>query len=240
MLIKGEFIPQDLDEAEKCLNEINHIETPQIYVLTGKICKKRNKFKEALQYFEQGLKVNDNECIYKYAKMLFLGEGIRKNTKEAIKYLNISKSYEKSEHFLKSLNILNQIKGFSGLNPDTQYIIISNMIKYDQNNMFDAIRIPPKKTDQLFSNKSLKSSSFHKCLSKFQNIFIDLEYPSKSFNKISDLLIKIKNIEKIKIQIGICFSSFPIANDSDCFSPDFSFYKIDKTIIIIPKDAFEF
>ena len=45
------------------------------------------KYQEALNYYQQGLKNKNKECMYMYAKMLFLGEG-KKDTYCACEYFN--------------------------------------------------------------------------------------------------------------------------------------------------------
>ena len=68
---------------------------------------------------------------YKYCKMLFIGEGTKKNVKESIKNLNKLKKegHKRSEYFLASFNTLNNNKKFHKLQQETQLIFIVNNIK---------------------------------------------------------------------------------------------------------------
>lgn len=156
-----------------------------------------NKLSKAYKYFKQGAKAGEKESMFIYAKIHFIGEVTKKNDKKAMKYFIKSKDqgYQKSDYFLRAFNIMNDIKGFSNLAIETQLffiLYIFNIYKNNQNSsIFKEIYIQPEKTDQFFFNKSLKSPDFYKCLSKFQNVFIEIEYPSKSFKLISDLLRKI-------------------------------------------------
>ncbi|KAK8852791.1 hypothetical protein M9Y10_017781 [Tritrichomonas musculus] len=84
-LIKGRYIPQNLVEAEKILNEINQEPNIPINFLYGKLYKKMDKYSLALEHFKKGSKEGDKECLYEYGKMLFLGEGIKKNDFKATK-----------------------------------------------------------------------------------------------------------------------------------------------------------
>ena len=112
--------------------------------------------------------------------------------------------------------------------PSSAKYIFNNLIR-DENQENNEIRIKHYQTDQLFFNKSLKSPDFYNCLIIFKNIYIDIEYPSKLFMPISNLLIKIKNKNSLNIQIGIVFTSLPVSADSNCFSTFFSScFRIDK------------
>ena len=91
-LIKGKIIHQDFTKANEYLSKIHRYDKEVILLLKGLISHKMNKFKKSIQYFEKGTKIGSKECIYQYAKMLFLGEGIKKNTKQAIKYFELSKN----------------------------------------------------------------------------------------------------------------------------------------------------
>lgn len=54
------------------------------FVLQGKISKKENKDTEAKQFFEKGMKINNPESMYEYAKIMFLGQGAKKDDKQGI------------------------------------------------------------------------------------------------------------------------------------------------------------
>lgn len=74
-----------------------------------------------MKYFEEGSKLGDGESSYQYSKMLFLGEGVKKNEQEAIKYMSQSKDlgYEKSGRFLLFFQLLRNIKEFTVLPIET-------------------------------------------------------------------------------------------------------------------------
>ena len=86
LLINGKIIPQDFDQAEIYLDKIKEANDPRVFVLLGKICRKKKKFKKALKYFKEGMKIGNLECGYYYAKMAFLGEGSKKFNKKAISF----------------------------------------------------------------------------------------------------------------------------------------------------------
>ncbi|KAK8847297.1 hypothetical protein M9Y10_019884 [Tritrichomonas musculus] len=140
MLIKGNIIKKDLEKAKKIIHSISKTKDNQIFVLNGKIAKKEKNFKEARYHFLNGLKNKDDESIYKYAKMLFLGEGGKKNEKEAFKYFNElnSRGYSKSGIFINIYSKLCKVKGFKRLATESQYIFIKN-------NDLNKITVNPKK-----------------------------------------------------------------------------------------------
>ena len=59
--------------------------------------------------------------MYQYGKMLFIGEGIKKDQKEAKKYFELSKEkgFKKGEYFILSLERLHDIKEFNELPAET-------------------------------------------------------------------------------------------------------------------------
>lgn len=69
--------------------------------------------------------------MYEYGKMLFLGECVKKNEKEAYGYFFISKSkgHKKSEDFLNVYQLMKKIKEFDRLNDNTKYFFITKTIK---------------------------------------------------------------------------------------------------------------
>ena len=176
LLIKGKIIPEDLSKAEEYLSKLNATNDKRKYLLLGLMSYKKNKFTEAVKWFQEGSKLGDSKFMYKYGIMLFIGEGTKLNTKEAIKSLINSKDqgYDKSGHFLTSLNALNKNKSFSKLRSESQLIFVKNNIKNVQNSQtknvvktesqFNQIVLQPKKTEKLFFNKTLKSSIFRDCL----------------------------------------------------------------------------
>lgn len=93
MLIKGNVIKQNFDLANKIIIQLLlRTNDSRIYALQGRISKKEKKFKEAIKYFERGVKEGNIECMYKYAMMLFLGEGTQRNEKKIISiFANVKK-----------------------------------------------------------------------------------------------------------------------------------------------------
>lgn len=117
-----------------------------------------NQYAKESKYFKQGIEASNIECMYNYAKMLFLGRGCIKNDKKAIKYFNQSKDlgFKKSEFFFKGFEAMKKINDFSKLPTDTQWVLISNIIKNGRYYNFQGVFIQSQKTQLLFFNKSLK------------------------------------------------------------------------------------
>ena len=216
MILKGKLIEFDLQEAKRLLKKVQECNDPRLPFLFGKILLKEDQFKNALDIFKQGASGKNSECMYEYAKMLFLGKGTKRDVKESIKYFNISKeqNFKKSELFLLAYQELSKIKKFDKLPADTQLIFISNSIKkIDETQkskigyIFDQIEIKYIKTEMLFFNKSLNNSNFHKVLKNYKDITIDIQYPSESFESIISLVTKIQNKIIKHIKISIIFSS---------------------------------
>ena len=81
-------------------------------------------------------------------------------------------------------------------------------------------------------------TGFYQCLQKYKKILIEIEYPSKSFDSIIDLVKKIRNKYVNYLNIIICISSFPDHISKSCFSDDISCYKIGPNINEIPDKTF--
>lgn len=79
----------------------------KVFRLLGKASRKLQHYKEALQYFHEGLHDNDNESIYMYGKMLYLGEGISRDEKGAEEYFKIIRQngYNKQFKFLQKIKV---------------------------------------------------------------------------------------------------------------------------------------
>lgn len=246
-MIKGKIIPSDLQKAAQYLSKIGSVSDYRVLVLKGKICIKENKFSEATKYFEKGVKEGNGECMYQYAKMLFLGNGITKNMKEAFKYFIQSKDngYEKSNIFLDKYSVLSTITGFTEFPAETQLFLVSNSIKnynknIDKNHVsdLDQIFIKVQKTEMLYYNKSLKSKSFISFLKKYKNISIEMDYPSKSFTSLYNLISKIKSKEITNLIFIIVFKSFPVYIFNKYISKNVSYCTIHHLYSSIPDRAF--
>ena len=106
LYIKGKYYPQDLEKAKLLITKISSTNDFRLHLLEGLISYKENKYTEAIKHFQNGTKAGDIESIYHYGKMLFLGEGTKKNIKEAIKIFNMSKSISiQNQNYKKKTNI---------------------------------------------------------------------------------------------------------------------------------------
>lgn len=120
-LIKGGLIPQDLQYANDQIFHITKNQDTRLLLLKGIINRKMNRYSEAAYYLSEGIHMGDSECMYQYGKMLFIGEGIKKDQKEAKKYFELSKEkgFKKGEYFILSLERLHDIKEFNELPAET-------------------------------------------------------------------------------------------------------------------------
>ncbi|KAK8892970.1 hypothetical protein M9Y10_030224 [Tritrichomonas musculus] len=248
-LIKGKIIKKDVNKAIEYLNKMDSSNKRVYFLIKGQILRKMDKYKQAFKYFKEGTLIDSNECTYQYGKMHFLGEGTKQNIDEAIILFNrsIAEGNDKSKYFMRAYAALCQIRGFSGLSSEAQMIFIKNSMKNMINNpneqlesMFNRIILHPQKIEKLFYDKSLKSSYFLKCLGKYKNISIEIDYSmSNSFNAIKELVLKIKK-KKIKyMEIGLVFSILPPSALPSFFDDEFSYYKIDESICDIPPESFK-
>lgn len=130
MLVKGDVIPQDLYKANEYLSKIDPAKDSNIIFLKGQISRKSERYTEAAKYYE-GSKANNIHCLYKYGKMLFLGQGIKRNAKEALIYINKSKDqgFKKSEIFLIAFNELNKIVDFQNCQLKHSYLSLRITLK---------------------------------------------------------------------------------------------------------------
>ena len=213
MLIKGDIIPKDIDKAKKYLQKFFKENNGRIFHLYAKIVYNEKNFSEAKKYFEKSAKLGNVESMYRIAKMLFKGEGVKMNKIEALKYFDMSNriGYEKSKKFLYVNDQLNKIDSFEKLHGETQEFFISQIIKSSTFNLEEKniklkdIYIPSDKTQMMFFNNSFKSQHFVDFLRKYESISIELQYTSRSFDSQLNLIFKIKteNIRKINVIVFI-------------------------------------
>ena len=245
-LIKGKIIQQDLHKAKRILRENQQIDEKNKIVLKALIYKANKKYSKAVKYFEKGIKLNDLESMYEYGKLLFIGQGIKKNDNKAFEYFNLSskKGFQKSSNLLTLFKYMKQFKEFQRLKPIVQLFFVKRCIpnifdkqsinQKQMQDVFENIIISSNKTEMLFYSRALKSADFHTLLSKFKSILIEMHYQSQSFKKILDLTtkIKIKKVKQMKIMIVL-------SNLSDKISKEINFLKVsqvivDSTITVIP------
>ena len=248
MLIKGDVMSQDLDQARRYISTLDASKELRVYLLNGLISLEEEKHSEAARYFKEGADKGCVECMYKYAKMLFLGERIKRNINEAVKYFKASskQGYEKSNHFLSQLAIFNTIKEFAKLKADTQFFFIKNNVKVLMNSStkhlenveFSILKFKPDKTEKLFVNKDIKSADFIKILGKYNDAFIEIDYTSDQFNAMLELVLKLQAKKVKNLKIGIVFSSFDKKMTKSCFSKEISYHVIDPSVESIPSSAF--
>ena len=241
ILIKGELVLQDLEKADEYLQNIKKDIGGLYYYFLGKILYKKSQYKNAKKSFDKGASKKNLECMYESGKMLFLGEGVSRNIKKALALIETSKkkNFEKSEHFLTTFQKLAKLEGFNNLPSYTQFLFISNGIKNLKRNnnsqsedlILNKIDIGYSKTEMLFFNESLKSNDFHKILKNYKEITISIQYPSKTFQAIFNLVSKIQKDIIDNIKVFIIFSDIP-SKDSDIYKYQNIFeYSIDPSII---------
>lgn len=192
ILIEGKLIPSDFLRAKKYLSQYLNKDDGRVFLLYGKILKKENKKSEARSYFQKGCKKGNSEAMYKYGKMLFLGEGGEKNESEAINFLNISQNngFQKSEKYLNVLNEMNKKnQSFSNLPSETKHFFIKQIIK----NEMKEIVIRTIQLKSLFKNNSLLSPDFINVLHLFESVLIDIAYQCSNYDSIMDQLSQLKN-----------------------------------------------
>ena len=240
MLIKGEMIPCDIYRAKMILKENKKSKNVQFLVLKGRVAQRENKYTKSKSCFESGLKLNDEECMYQYAKIFFLGQGTKKDDKKAFEYFNKSskRGFIKSSNFLTTFHQMNKFDDFKALNPETQFFLTKSSIKNDTD-IFCQISIQPNKTEMLYFNNSLKLSNFHAFLSKYKSILIEIAYPSIEFNSLFELLKNIKNVKINHLKIGIVFISISYDFTSALNNRMISEYRIDSSITSINKKMFQ-
>ena len=131
------------------------------------------------------------------------------------------------------MNSLNQ--SFVNLSSDIQYFFIKQIVKHKYNNkdlneeeMIHTCQIKINENDieNFHSKKILDNSDFIQILQLFNEIFIDIKYPSKSYNSVLDSLSKIKKVSNNKIKIFVYIKG--INEVPSLFDPD----NIVNTVII--------
>ncbi|KAK8898373.1 hypothetical protein M9Y10_000658 [Tritrichomonas musculus] len=245
MLFEGRIVQQDIIKAKKYLYA--HLKSDQrTFLLYGKILKKEKNRKEARKYFQKGSENGDVESMYFYAQMLFTGENGEKNVEEARNLFNSSKDkgFFKSEQYIKCLDKMSNEQSFADLPSDIQHFFIKKILKYNKaiNNKEEMItrieiKIENTETERLFKCKLFESPYFLNTLRSFEHVIIEIQYPSKLFDKIYEKVSKMKQeVKVIIISVEIC--------GQKTISSDFARYKsinivrIDSATQKIDEEAF--
>ena len=243
-LCNGEFISPDFEKAEKIIEKAKNINDLRLFVLEGKIYRHNKKFSTARKFYKKAAKKDDNESMYQYGKMLFLGEGGRKSSSKSLEFLekSVQNGYMKSVLFMAALNKLSLFKGFKFLPPETQYFFIKNVkneLKKGMNLQNEVFLIPPSETEKYHLNGTLKSYNFHRFLSNFTDVSIEVDDSSQNFKLILDLVVQIKQKKLKFIKIGIVLSEIvPKLWSRACFSEDINYHKISSKLNSLPAYAF--
>lgn len=240
MLVKGGVIQKDYKEAEKIIKEVA-VDDIKTQFLKGKICRHNKNFEKASLFYKKAANEGDDESMYQLAKMLFLGECKKKNKEDAFYYFNqsVQNGYKKSILFIAALNKLTKMKGFKRLSNETQYYFIKILVNHYKNRLKTKDSVPivisTYQIEKFFLNSTLQSYNFHRFLCNFDDISIEVKFPSPSFKLILNLLFKIK-VKVPAIKIGIIFYGFQSIFPKICFSKDISYHGVGSSI---PKRAFQ-
>lgn len=218
MLYEGKLILQDVNKAKKLLKKSFKIKDSRLYLLYGRIMRDENNLSEATKYFEKAAKNGNAEAQYELGQVI-LKKKQKNSTKEAINYFEMSKlnGSKKSELFMSIFNELSEIDDFDSLPDQTQRFFISHVIDYYMKSGSNPTSHSPKKipifinskvVKMLYKNKTLKSSIFNNILNYFEDVSIELKYPSKVYETIFKIISKKK--KKIKPSLKVYLSIFDI------------------------------
>lgn len=87
MLIKGKVIHQNIKKEKKLLdNEMIKSDNGTYYLLLELLEKKQKKYDKAIEYFEKSMNEGNYNAIFEYGTMLYEGNGISSNIKDAFDY----------------------------------------------------------------------------------------------------------------------------------------------------------
>ena len=251
MLVQGTVIPSNVEKAKKYLkkSQKESQKDARVSLLYGRIMKKEKNFTDAKKSFEKSAKLGNKEAMYEYAKMTFKGEGCKKNDKEALKYFELSQrnGFEKADNFIVAYERINKQKSFSKLKGDTQFFLISQVIKSNNNNITQSgrwkqIYINPDKGEMLYSNGSLKSSDFLNILNNFEDISIQINFPSKSLESFNSFVSKFKaSFDSSEITLYVIVSTSVSTIKQHCFKGlnSIAQVSIPSTVTSIEDHAFE-
>lgn len=234
LLIDGQIIPKDVKKAKKDLKKSFKLNDSRLYLLYGKILMKENNPSKAKKYFNKASKGGNAEAQYEYGNLVLRGKGVKHNTKKAANYFELSKmnGINKSELFLEILNELEQIPNFSSLPDGVQQFFISQMTNYYSNMDNKSITpdlvpiyIPSNITSNIYKNKP---SGFDDILSYFENIAIEIKFPSKKYHSIYSIIsgFKKKNRKNLIVVVFITGSAE--------IDHKFGFNKIINRVIVDP------
>lgn len=73
--------------------------------------------------------------------------------------------------------------------------------------LLDKITLLSDVTEYLFKNKSFESNEFISIIKDIKNLQFELQYPSKKFSKIFDMILKINEYTKNKVKISLFISN---------------------------------
>lgn len=216
LLVDGQVIPKDIKKAKKELKKNFKLNDSRLYFLYGKILAKENKLSEAKKYFKEAAKEGNAEAQHEYAKIVLNGKGVKHNTKKAEKYFEMSKKngINRSDLFIDILNVLECIPNYNNLPDEVQQFFISQITNYYENSNNNhsvtpnnvPIYIPFDITKIMFKSKSI---GFEEILSYFENISIEIKFPSKKYDNIYSTVSHFKKAKKknLNVTLFICNSN---------------------------------
>lgn len=206
LISKGPF--QDVAQAESYLSDCIYKngdeyltdadriseDDPRVNYMYGKIRKMEENFDEAEKYFEKAAKSGNNEGMFEYGKIIY-----PRDPDKAIEFFEISSNdegFEKSKNILNAYNILSKVDGFAELSGEFQIFLLKEFAKVNNNDDFNYLKklIIDQKTLKKFYKKNVfQHNSLSTILSKFQEIYIGLEFNSDIYESAIESIQKIKN-----------------------------------------------
>ncbi|KAK8897369.1 hypothetical protein M9Y10_015313 [Tritrichomonas musculus] len=251
MLIQGKLIPRDIEKAKRYLKKnLKDNKDARVSLLYGQLMKKESKFSDAKKFFEKSAKLGNKQAMYSYGKMVFKGEGCKKNDKEALKFFELSKrnGHEKANNFLLAYEKANKFKSFSKLKGETQKFVISQIIKSELANnanfivdgKWKTIYIDSNKAEMLYNNNSIKSVDLFNLLNNFNDITIQINYPSKTLESFNGFVSKFQK-EENQISLIVIISTSIESIKQNCFKglSSISQISIPSSVTSIEDHSFE-
>lgn len=205
---------------------------------------KEKNYKEARKFFEKYAKEGDLYSMYKFAKINICGLGGDPNYEEIKYYFDLSKNkgFIKSELYLMTMDKLSNNITFTNL-PDRliQNFFIMQIIRYnlnrsiaiDKHNLLTnkEIKMKFKDTQLIFTSKYYRSSYFKDVLKSFEEITIEVLFPSESYPLILERVASLK--QKSIHKINICIYISDVSGDLHV-SSNYKSYKYVTNVIIGP------
>lgn len=140
-------------------------------------------------------------------------------------------------------NLLFYFLQFDGLsessNNNFQLLTTNESVKLNENPLnLKKIYILSNSTEILYIKKSLDFFTFRGILNNFDDVLIEIKYPSEFFKEIFDIVSNMRSLTKTKIKIGLFVFDIRSADEFYKIKSDFNTVRVNPSITILTENLF--